>query len=124
MLHVPEPCRIMTHPLLGSTSKHGNNGAFTLPSPEAGWELLIICSDVDGWEHVSVHARQNIKMRIPTWKEMCHVKNVFWDAEDLVMQVHPRKSRYVNLHPGVLHMWRPIGREIPEPPSWMVGPEG
>jgi len=132
--HVPEAARNTTHPQLGSTSADGNNGAFYLESPEPGWRLALICSDGTGappfavWEHVSVHAFRSgtrefsgAKTRTPTWKEMAYVKDLCWDAEDVVMQLHPRKSEYVNNHPHVLHLWRPVDVEIPTPPSIFVG---
>ena len=130
--HVPELARDRTHPQLGTSDQDGNNGAFHLESPEAGWRLALICSDgVDpllpddwlGWEHVSVHAYRNggRQMRTPNWREMCHVKDLCWDAEDVVIQYHPRRSEYVNVHPHVLHLWRPP-TAIPTPPPILVGP--
>lgn len=124
MLHVPEGARVRVHPTLGSTSAYGNNGAFVLhEGVEPGWGLMLVCSDEGGWEHVSVHAFRptNGQSRIPTWKEMCFVKALCWDAEDVVMQLHPRASEYVNQHPHVLHLWRPLGATIPEPPALFVG---
>lgn len=132
MLHVPEHARITAHPTLGSTAADGNNGAFEVDSPEPGWRLYMICADGDDpafphdrWEHVSVHARRlrgrQVQLRTPTWKEMCVIKALFWDDEDVVMQLHPKKSEYVNQHPHVLHLWRPIDVPIPTPPSIFVG---
>lgn len=121
MFHVPETSRDRTHPILGTTSADGNNGAFYLPSPEPGWTLTLICSDGEGWEHASVHARRGTKMRTPTWREMTFVKTTCWDDEDVVVQFHPRKSEYVNNHPHVLHLWRPLDATIPTPPSELVG---
>ena len=43
--------------------------------------------------------------------------------EEGVMQLHPKKSRYVNFAENCLHLWRPIDAEIPTPPTYMVGPE-
>lgn len=132
--HVPELARDTTHPLLGTTTADGNNGAFDVESPDAGWRLKLICSDgadpdvpiADGWEHVSVHAYRNAgrAMRTPSWKEMCFVKRLCWDAEDVVVQFHPRESEYVNCHPHVLHLWRSRTQPIPTPPSILVGPRG
>lgn len=53
---------------------------------------------------------------------MCYVKRIFWDAEDECVQFHPRESAYVNCHPHVLHIWRPIGVLFPGPDPEMVGP--
>ncbi len=133
MFHVPEQARDTTHPILGSTTDDGNNGAFDLESCEPGWRLALICSDgddpefTDKWEHVSIHAYRGhdgptLRLRTPTWKEMCFVKRIFWDAEDVVMQLHPRESEYVNCHPNTLHLWRPINATIPTPPAIFVGP--
>jgi hypothetical protein len=130
MFHVPELSRDTTHPLLGTTSDNGNNGAFHLESPEPGWRLALICSDgteapdMDDWqwEHVSVHAHKDGRQRTPTWKEMSYVKRLCWDAEDVVVQFHPRESEYVNCHQHVLHLWRPKRETMPTPPSILVGP--
>lgn len=125
--HVPELARDTTHPHLGTTSADGNNGAFLIESPEPGWRLALICSDgadvQPRWEHVSIHAYRgsNRQQRTPTWKEMAYVKDLCWDDEDVVMQLHPKKSEYVNNHPHVLHLWRPLDAEIPTPPSIYVG---
>jgi hypothetical protein len=51
---------------------------------------------------------------------MCHAKDQCWDAEDVVMQLHPAKSQYVNHHPHVLHLWRPLKETIPIPDKGMV----
>lgn len=120
--HVSELSRVRDG-ALASDASYGNNGAFSMTSPEPGWLLFLIASDGGAWEHVSVHAARRIggQQRTPTWKEMVYVKDLFWDAEDVVMQLHPKRSAYVNNHPNVLHLWRPIGVEIPQPPSIMVG---
>jgi hypothetical protein len=132
VFHVPELARLTPndHPILGSTAADGNNGAFQIESPEPGWRLFLIASDGTEaldvadwqWEHVSVRAASGARSRTPTWKEMSYVKRLCWDADDVVMQLHPRESEYVNCHPHVLHLWRPKHQEIPTPPSVLVGP--
>ena len=118
--HVPESARDTTHPVLGTTRAQGNNGAFVLDSPEPGWQLVLICSDGISWDHVSVHVAKRggrRRQRTPNWREMSYVKDLCWDGEDVVMQLHPAKSSYVNHHPHTLHLWRPtIGCVIPTPP--------
>ena len=130
---VPDRWRVRSGPLASETSD-GRNGAFTFESCEPGWNIAVIASDgtnadgqeaLDtewlGWEHVSARAFRGSQSRTPTWKEMCHVKDLFWDSEDVVMQLHPRRSQYVNNHPHVLHLWRHRERQIPEPPAILVG---
>lgn len=85
--------------------------------------LIIIASEGDEevpWEHVSVRAADYKGERIPTWDEMCFVKGLFWDDEEAVVQFHPPKSEYVNNHPHVLHLWKPVSLEIPRPPMFAV----
>lgn len=76
-----------------------------------GRSFFVIASSGGGWEHVSVDP--NSKKRCPTWDEMCAIKDMFFDEEEVVMQLHPAKSEYVNIHPYCLHLWRPLEREIP-----------
>jgi hypothetical protein len=119
--HVPDKFRVMSGPMR-STAAAGNNGVFEIPPGRVGRrQLFFIASDGAGWEHVSVHARMADLMGTPTWDEMCYCKELCWDAEDVVMQLHPRLSEYVNNHPCTLHLWRPVGREIPAPPAILIG---
>jgi hypothetical protein len=93
-------------------------GAFVLPNPvQPGLNLRVIASDGEGWDHVSVSTAR----RIPNWREMCHVKGLFFEAEEAVMQLHPPESTYVNNHPYCLHLWRPHAQPIPLPPTILVG---
>lgn len=82
-----------------------------------GKSLFVMASNGRGWEHVSVSKRKST----PTWDEMCAVKDLFFDAEETVVQYHPPKSEYVNQHPYCLHLWRPTGKDIPRPPAIFVG---
>lgn len=79
-------------------------------------DLRMIVSWGMGWEHVSA----SLPHRCPTWEEMCRIKGWFWEPEDVVMQLHPRESQYVNLARYCLHLWRPTEHVIPEPPSIFV----
>lgn len=81
--------------------------------------LFVICSDGAGWEHVSVSR----KSKLPSYEDMCRVKDMFWGEEDCVMQLMVPKSEHVNYHPYCLHMWRPLEVEIPRPPMILVGPK-
>lgn len=128
MFHVPEKWRVLDGPFRTDKAS-GNNGMFMIPQMGSIRPVPLRCVASDGtdwllaklplpkWEHVSVSAP-----RMPTWDEMCLVKRLFWDAEDVVVQFHPRASQYVNYHERTLHLWAPIGVSMPEPPSLAVGP--
>lgn len=117
VLTILEHGRVRTGPYRSDAS-YGLTGAFSFPGP-CGTQLVVIASSEGGWEHVSV----STKTRCPNWEEMCFVKDIFWQDEEAVMQLHPPKSSYVNCHPTCLHMWRPVDGTIPLPPSEMVGPK-
>ena len=130
MFKVPEKSRVKKHQLsqYNSDSSYGNNGCFIVQLSN-GVAACIIASDGEGWEHVSIHItdlklikRTNPKQeRTPTWVEMCKIKDVFWDEEDCVIQFHPPKSEYVNIHKHTLHLWRPTNKNFPTPDSILVG---
>lgn len=112
---------------LASSDDDGNNGAFGIPGPE-GVLLFVIASDGAGWsesglpgppwEHVSVSTER----RCPTWLEMDFIKRKFWRDDETVIQFHVPLSEHVNYHLYCLHMWKPIGVDIPRPPMATVGP--
>jgi hypothetical protein len=96
-------------------TKRGIPGAYEVK--HKGAQLLIIASNGMGWEHVSV----SLKDRPPTWDEMCWVKDLFWEEDECVVQYHPPRVEYVNLHPHCLHLWKPYRTTIPTPPMELVG---
>lgn len=126
MMRVPERARVTDGPM-GTAPGAGCYGAFRLDGLQ-GWSLYVLADDgtgpapsARGWEHVSVRAFRDSgheRSRVPTWKEMCFVKDLFWDPDDVVIQLHPRRSEYVNNHPHVLHLWRHA--DIPTPPRDLV----
>ena len=70
--------------------------------------LLVITSDpftfpdeIGTWVHVSMSRVD----KIPSYEDMALVKKLFigrkWDA----IQVFPRESEHVNIHPFCLHLW-------------------
>lgn len=119
------------------------SGAFVFKRGSA--RLRVQSSDGGGWDHVSV----SLATRTPSWEEMCFIKQLFFDDEECVMQLHPPKSEYVNFHRFCLHLWRPqttaeveairaewfadgeewpyddmkLPHPIPCPPSIFVGPK-
>lgn len=96
--------------------KEGDDGgAFEIP-----FEcqiLYVIASFGMGWDHVSV----SLHTRCPNWREMSHVKDLFWEDNEVVMQLHVAKKDHINLHPYCLHLWKPQNLQIPLPPNFMVG---
>ena len=128
---------------LWSDDSLGMAGLFLVPYPMAerspeGFPLFLYILSSDGsewdlpgldWEHVSV----SVKMApfeggvveantLPTWSDLDFVKDLFWRPEETVIQLHVPKSEHVNCHPHCLHLWRPLGVDLPRPPACVVGP--
>jgi hypothetical protein len=118
---VPE--RYRTSAFGPTPTKSGQTfGAFFIPQRPGDPPLRVIA--IDGnvpftgprWEHVSV----SLPHRCPTWAEMCKVKELFWEPEDMVVQFHPPASAHVNCHPYCLHLWRAVDEHQPAPPQHFV----
>jgi hypothetical protein len=95
-------------------------GWFEIPTTPIGPVIRCQVSnayDEFEFEHVSV----SLGHRCPTWDEMCKVKDLFWDEDDVVVQYHPAKSEYVNLSKTCLHLWRWTKGQFPQPGKCEVG---
>lgn len=65
-------------------------------------------------EHVSVSSYK--RKQLPTWDDMCKLKEMFFRPNEMVVQIHPAECRYIHgvSSPGgkplenVLHLWRPM----------------
>lgn len=84
-----------------------------------GWQGTIQASWDAGWDHVSVAPLK--RNYIPSWEDMCAIKEVFFKDDESVIQIHPPKDEYVNNMPNCLHLWRANDKEMILPPSFMVG---
>ena len=60
------------------------------------WWLHVSCSHHDG---------------LPSWAELSTVKNLFIGREAKAIQVLPKESEYVSLHPYVLHLYSNLERD-------------
>jgi hypothetical protein len=92
------------------------NGMFTFAIK--GVTVAIAAGRGRGWQHVSVSCED----RTPTWEEMETVKRMFFEDDEVAMQLHVAVKDHINMHPYVLHLWAPMSkiRKIPLPPKDMV----
>lgn len=93
-------------------------GIFNIPLSSEESAIAIADNGLSDseWEHVSV----TTSYRCLTWEEMCKIKDMFFLEDEAVMQIHPAKKNYVNVHNYTLHLWRPKTKEIPLPPPSLV----
>lgn len=84
-----------------------------------GWDGSVVFSWGAGWEHVSVHPY--VKRIMPSWDDMCKLKDIFFEDSEAVIQIHPPKDQYVSNLNNCLHLWRCSMKEMVLPPSCLVG---
>lgn len=71
---------------------------------------VVFGRNENGWEHVSVAPFNSGIM--PSWRDMCEVKDIFWKEDELAIQFHPPKSCYVNMVSNCLHLSRPMDERL------------
>ena len=98
------------------TRGNDGNGVFLVPSPVDGQPMTIIASNGGGWDHVSI-SRQS---RTPSWTEIEHVFRLFFQNDEIAMQLHLPRADHIDRHPFCLHLWRPQASEIALPPKGFV----
>lgn len=92
------------------------HGCFVIPSVIDKAVMVVVAANDLGWDHISVSKRN----RVPNWLEMSQVHRLFFQADEVAMQLHMPEDQHINIHPYVLHLWRPHGLAIPLPPRIFV----
>jgi hypothetical protein len=114
----------------GFTSPSGARyGAFCIPRKRSREQFVVICDDganpehPTGWEHVSVRIVVDEEMgvsRVASYYELAEIKRMFWDNHETVVHFFVDDSSKINIHPAVLHLWRPVDGQFPLPDPKMV----
>ena len=77
--------------------------------PDLKFRGNVICGfNEEGWEHVSIGSHN--KKQLPTWEVMARLKDMFWNKDEEVVQIHPAEKNYFHGFAdlkNVLHLWRP-----------------
>lgn len=108
---------IIKNPRIAATERtfDGFSGTIAMPT----WRGSIVCSFGGGWEHVSI--APYLSRVMPTWDDMCLLKDIVWNEDEAVIQVHPAKKDYVDNKHNCLHLWRCTYMDMVLPPSCFVG---
>lgn len=77
---------------------------FYLPIADGIGNVSALNFKNDSWEHVLIDLEA--QKRCATYEEMCNLKDIFWDENEIAIQVHPAKSDYINFCKYCLHLWR------------------
>lgn len=81
--------------------------------------ISVIVSKGAGWEHASFAPLE--ENSILSWEDMCYFKDMIWNSDEAVIQIHPPKDEYVNNKNNCLHLWRCYYKDMTLPPSVLVG---
>ena len=65
-------------------------------------------SDGKRWLHVSM-AR---KTRLPSYEDLCRIKDWIVGRDRTALQVFPPKKKHVNFHPYCLHLWSCVDGDV------------
>ena len=68
------------------------------------YSLIIDDNKVGRIEHASINCL--VHNHLPTWEELCELKDIVWFDEEECYQVFPKKSQYVNFAKNCMHIWR------------------
>lgn len=109
--------RVDARHIFGSTGDE-HNGVFKVFV--GGRSFMVIASNGGGWDHVSVTPCNTKRKTCPTWEEMCHIKDMFFEPDEWAVEYHPAKEDYVNNHALCLHLWRPTSADLVTPPKAFV----
>jgi len=90
----PDWEEILPCPTIGGMAWRCTNGLLVIASAK-------LESDGRSWLHVSM-SRAN---RLPYWKDLQYVKDLFVGRDRKAVQVFPPAAEHVNIHPYCLHLW-------------------
>lgn len=78
---------------------------FEFPLTEIAYgECSAINFNDEEWEHIMLNLEEH--NRCASYEEMSVLKETFWEENEIAIQVHPKKSEYINLRQYALHLWR------------------
>lgn len=78
---------------------------FDFPLTETTYgECSALNFNAGEWEHIALDLEEH--RRCASYEEMSALKETFWEENEIAIQVHPKKSDYINLKHYALHLWR------------------
>ena len=81
-------------------------GAFCALTP-GGLKIIATVDEIDGREWL--HASVSRKSRVPTYDDLCIVKQALVGPDAVAYQMFPKKTEHVSNHDFCLHLWAPRG---------------
>lgn len=115
MIRIPTPVKLCVEEMPGRTwefeppldwelSTHSNQilKFYKLPN---GCRVGVSAFAHDG--HIWIHASISRRDRVPSYDDLCMLKNVVFGPNRICAQVFECEKNHVNIHPFCLHLWGP-----------------
>lgn len=67
--------------------------------------VVVMSTDIMDDGKRFLHVSCSYRDRLPSWKDLKTVKDIFFGEDREAFQVLPKQEDYVNLHPYCLHLW-------------------
>lgn len=112
----------------------GLNGNFTFKLKDAIVQVSFAGDEIPGWEHavavcfdkpsssiISRFTSKEPEPRCPTNEEIMHIKRLFFDDDEAVVEIIPAKGNQTPWHPIARHLWHRTFSEFPMPLKTEVG---
>jgi len=80
-----------------------------------GLRVIFTADNLEGDGKTWLHVSLSRKSRIPTYEDMCEVKDVFVGRDRQALQIFVPASKHINIHKYCLHLWCCIeGDNLPD----------
>ena len=104
---------------------HGDSGSgfFIIPRNNNTF-YQVVASSGSGWDHVSVcllDRKGNFIERTVTWDEMCLVKEMLFNDDEAVIEIHTSDEFEMYEKDYTIDLWKPLNKEMPLPNPDLVG---
>lgn len=73
---------------------------------------VIISWEEERDNRLWLHASLSRQSRVPSYQDMCDVKELFIGRKKKAIQVFPSEDEHVNIHPNVLHLWHCLTEDV------------
>jgi hypothetical protein len=72
---------------------------------KGGLKVLFSVDNLHGDGKTWIHVSMSKEFHLPTYDDMCSVKSIFIGDDRQALQIFPKKSEWINIHPFTLHLW-------------------
>lgn len=103
-------------------NKQTNIENINIPRKKGYYNISII--QTNDWKRIQVSLlnwwHQQLKV-FPTWDEMCAIKDIFFNDDEAIIEIHPSDEYKIYEKDYTIDLWKPLNKELPLPNPDLVG---